>query len=307
MKKIAAIILSAVMLSTCIVCMTGCYDPTDEFVSDGDFVYYYMGNWHKWMGNTGEDSEDCYTIVGINEEGLKEKIYVPAYYNGKEVRYTYLEQRSPMGISGQFGLEAKGNVVYFPFSHCVKSTLYFVRDLCGDCYFTNCDDKYVSYACSFLYGYKRRGFCNPLFYDKYKQSLTENVTIEEISNYILRYRNKNDLKYSELQKANTSYMFNYGGAPNEGYFFINDFERGGKIEKLRTTRKEKGMYLPGGIENRNALTYGILNRIRCQRRNMMKTESLYIQKQNCMQSGKPLRIFDGFAMRFTNFSLYGII
>ena len=245
MKTIAAIILSAVMLSTCIVCMTGCYDPTDEFVSDGDFVYYYMGNWHKWMGNTGEDSEDCYTIVGINEEGLKEKIYVPAYYNGKEVRYTYLEQRSPMGISGQFGLEAKGNVVYFPFSHCVKSTLYFVRDLCVDCYFTNCDDKYVSYVCSFLYGYKRKGFCNPLFYDKYKQSLTENVTIEEISNYILRYRNKNDLKYSELQKANTSYMFNYGGAPNEGYFFINDFERGGKIEKTPYDPQREGYVFAG--------------------------------------------------------------
>ena len=70
-----------------------------------------------------------------------------------------------------------------------------------------------------------------------------------------------------------------------------------RSKKLRTTRKEKGIHLQDGIKNRNALTYGILNRIRCQRRNMMKTESLYIQKQNCMQSGKPLR----------NFSLYGII
>ena len=30
--------------------------------------------------------------------------------------------------------------------------------------------------------------------------------------------------------ANTAYMFNYEDSPNEDYFFINNFERGGKIE-----------------------------------------------------------------------------
>ena len=33
-----------------------------------------------------------------------------------------------------------------------------------------------------------------------------------------------------LYKANTAYMFNYEGSPNEDYYFINDFERGGLIE-----------------------------------------------------------------------------
>ncbi len=33
-----------------------------------------------------------------------------------------------------------------------------------------------------------------------------------------------------IQRANTTYCFNYEGSPNEDIFFINDFERGGKIE-----------------------------------------------------------------------------
>lgn len=234
MKKIAAIILSAVMLSTCIVCMTGCYDPTDEFVSDGDFVYYYMGNWHKWMGNTGEDSEDCYTIVGINEEGLKEKIYVPAYYNGKEVRYTFLKKGSPWGDAGEYGVDIYGETIYFPYTHKVKDSLYFFYGACEDCYFTNCDEEYIRRARGLLYSIyhmiRGRGLCSPLFYERFKTFLYDGATIEEEGGYILRYQESNSW-VSVLQKANTSYMFNYEGAPNEGYFFINDFERGGKIEK----------------------------------------------------------------------------
>lgn len=50
---------------------------------------------------------------------------------------------------------------------------------------------------------------------------------------------------SVLQKANTSYMFNYEGAPNEGYFFINDFERGGKIEKTPYDPQREGYVFAG--------------------------------------------------------------
>ena len=33
-----------------------------------------------------------------------------------------------------------------------------------------------------------------------------------------------------IYKANTAYMFNYENAPNQNYYFINNFERGGLIE-----------------------------------------------------------------------------
>lgn len=36
--------------------------------------------------------------------------------------------------------------------------------------------------------------------------------------------------YKEVFPANTAYMFNYENCPNDGYFFINDFEYGATIE-----------------------------------------------------------------------------
>ncbi len=47
------------------------------------------------------------------------------------------------------------------------------------------------------------------------------------------------------QIANTSYQFNYEGAPNEGYFYINDFARGGKIEGTPYEPQREG-YTFGG-------------------------------------------------------------
>lgn len=40
-------------------------------------------------------------------------------------------------------------------------------------------------------------------------------------------------------------MFNYIGAPNDGYFFINDFERGGLIEDTPYEPQQEG-YTFGG-------------------------------------------------------------
>ena len=59
------------------------------------------------------------------------------------------------------------------------------------------------------------------------------------------YYETNRVKYCELQIANTSYMFNYKGAPNDGYFFINDFERGGLIEDTPYEPQREG-YTFGG-------------------------------------------------------------
>ena len=49
----------------------------------------------------------------------------------------------------------------------------------------------------------------------------------------------------QLQVTNTSYLFNYEGAPNDGYFFINDFGYGGKIENTPYEPKREG-YTFGG-------------------------------------------------------------
>lgn len=45
--------------------------------------------------------------------------------------------------------------------------------------------------------------------------------------------------------ANTIYKFNYEGAPNEGYFFINEYEAGGKIEKTPYEPQRDGYEFAG--------------------------------------------------------------
>ena len=57
-----------------------------------------------------------------------------------------------------------------------------------------------------------------------------------------------------VEAANTSYMFNYAEAPNNNYFFINDFEYGGKIENapyepLREGYTFGGWYKEAGCTN----------------------------------------------------------
>ena len=48
-----------------------------------------------------------------------------------------------------------------------------------------------------------------------------------------------------IYSSNTSYMFNYEGEPNEGYFFINDFERGGLIENTPYEPRREGYTFAG--------------------------------------------------------------
>lgn len=60
-------------------------------------------------------------------------------------------------------------------------------------------------------------------------------------NYMLEWKDGT----GRYQIANTSYQFNYEGAPNEGYFYINDFARGGKIEGTPYEPQREG-YTFGG-------------------------------------------------------------
>ena len=58
--------------------------------------------------------------------------------------------------------------------------------------------------------------------------------LERINAYAFEFfvKMETEPKYHVVvQKANTAYMFNYEGAPNENYYAIDEFERGGLITK----------------------------------------------------------------------------
>ena len=78
-------------------------------------------------------------------------------------------------------------------------------------------------------------------YNERKESYANEYEIREINGYKFYVG-----EYEQFfQIANTSYMFNYEGEPNEGYFFINDFERGGLIEDTPYEPRREGYTFAG--------------------------------------------------------------
>ena len=242
MKKIMTIILAAILLGISAAGMAGCaYDIEKYFISDGDFVYFYMENMPEYSDMNY--NRKCYAIVGTNPQGLKKEIYIPAYYKGKEVCYTWFVDSSL--AQNEYGVDVTGaNKVYFPYAHRVFEgaggyiTIYKTRDEVPEyCFFVNSTEDYARmiglkyyYMHSSWYYYdggSKGNYVTKKLYE-YKKEYFERdpYTVNEINGYKLCVEGYEQF----IQIANTSYMFNYEGEPNEGYFFINEFERGGLIE-----------------------------------------------------------------------------
>ena len=54
-----------------------------------------------------------------------------------------------------------------------------------------------------------------------------------------------EVNFAIVKVANTSYIFNYEGAPNNGYFFINNFEDGALIENTPYVPLREGYTFAG--------------------------------------------------------------
>ena len=232
MKKIITIILAAILLGISAAGMTGCaYDIEKYFISDGDFVYFYMENMPEYSDMNY--NRKCYAIAGTNFDEPKTEIYVPAYYKGKEVCYTWFVDTSL--AQNEYGIDATGaEKVYFPFCHCaMPNTTGTVYDYDGK----ENEPSYNFFASTsavtsnilevpFWSSGKKGTYITSIMYNERKESYANEYEIREINGYKFYVG-----EYEQFfQIANTSYMFNYEGEPNEGYFFINEFERGGLIE-----------------------------------------------------------------------------
>ncbi|HJB92676.1 MAG TPA: InlB B-repeat-containing protein [Candidatus Borkfalkia stercoripullorum] len=259
MKKLTASIMAMILAGVSILGISGCDIKTshDYFISDGDFVYIDMSN----FGPANEPKEeDCYAIVGTNPQGLKEDIYVPAYYKDKVVRYTWIEENWTFA-ENRFGLNVTGaNSVYYPYTHRVFTRIVggyvAIHDLTSKipeyCYFVNGTEEYSQsirlknyymYKSWYTYDGGRKGnyVTRNLYLAEKEQMEEDSCDLTEINGYRLWVKGYDQF----LQIANTSYMFNYEGEPNEGYFFINDFERGGLIEDTPYEPRREGYTFAG--------------------------------------------------------------
>lgn len=230
---------------------TGCFKIKYEW--DGRFSYYY------------EKNGDFYVIAGLTENLETaddiETLYIPSHYKGKEVRYTYYKSTDrktiyprrlgimPSNIKSlylsyltQFYHEINMGNRYWQKATAPPQNLFLVN---------NHYDKSLEWY----------SFSHPNYYGNVdltdKSIFVTSKDYAEITTKSYDYEKK-DIKNhcftvsmgvatTLVSIANVTYKFNYENAPNDNYFFINNFERGGLIkntpyEPIRDGYKFAGWY-----------------------------------------------------------------
>lgn len=239
-KRILAVILSMISL-VIMCCMLGGCQTEEERVEansfvDGYFKYYYIRQ------------TDSYAIVGDGDVPYPETLAIPAYYKGKEVTDVYYQVQTGI-IAGSkyvgpslFGVET----VWFPFTSSDFFWFVFLyKSLSTDYsdfqldspqkYFVVKTEHFSAISIPEGGNYPKTLYFTPIFYKRSIYDKTDKY------DYVREWKDGT----GRYQIANTSYMFNYDGAPNDGYFFINDFERGGLIEDTPYAPQRDG-YTFGG-------------------------------------------------------------
>ncbi len=234
-----------VLFALGLVGLSGCFFPTEDGLrteNDGTYEYYYIKKTNRYV-----------LLKAITE--LPETVYLPSHYKGKEIcgyGYTYTP---PATIGG--GHERTYNFymdnvtcAYFPYN-CDGDTEFFyssgaliIPESLNTMFFVNNEVYYVIFENLAIDNapkpaetgeYPHREFyITEIAYRRVIQQMKEDDRVKEfhpvfgdsVSGFC---RDDFEVSYS-LKIANTAYMFNYEGAPNDGYYFINDFGYGGLIE-----------------------------------------------------------------------------
>ena len=242
-RKIISLALMTVMLFGCFG-ITGC-NFESQFESDGKFKYYY------------DESKDGYAIVGTEPDGYGDPMYIPAYYKGKVVYTGGIQMSSYMGGLTSYSIDL-GNAkkVYCPFGYAkpiffTSSKEFYIISVKSTANYGSLNvllDKDIILTTTYLTGecFKR---VIKEFVERDQQYLLENhqhFYEYEIEDEIFKVRVFNhDVSMATLKIANTSYHFNYENAPNEGYFFINNFENGALIENTPYEPLREGYVFDG--------------------------------------------------------------
>lgn len=225
-RRITAVILSIISLVGICCMFAGCKTEAEKveeksFV-DGYFKYYY------------KKQTDSYAIVGDGNVPYPETLAIPAYYKGKEVSDVYYLVHTGLIAGNKYvGPSLLGvETVWFPYTSNEFFWFFYLHDSLSTTAYIDFQlgspQKYFivktahSSSLSIPEGgnYPKELYFTSIFYNRiWGDSIGKYNYVREWEDGTGRY-----------QIANTSYLFNYEGAPNDGYFFINDFERGGLIE-----------------------------------------------------------------------------
>ena len=224
-KKIGSILLSCSMISACLL-FSGC--NAAEYYDEEDFGYYYV------------ESEDCYAVVH-NWLRPEDKLFVPAYYKNKEVRYTSFNYEYLLGSHWKY-LESVAQETYLPYTHKWgeedKYEFISVYDLALNRVSMDYVKKTLKYYINRQIMVDGDFLLVAPLYDMFSDELkewqnNEKIRIVEESNTEIKIEYENEWEETvevSFKKLNVSYLFNYEGEPNAGYFFAREFEAGEKVE-----------------------------------------------------------------------------
>ena len=248
-RQITAIVLCIVLVFASMLC--GCAHESESekirngYKIDGCLKYYYL------------EEEDRYLIVGDIGEYNPETMVIPAYYKGKEVQVGYRSRKdwSPQNFAPSL---VNVSCIYFPFGNYDDSISHVLPD--GNNLVLETIYYCVDWVKTAERLFRKKGSVDRVLYCKYPAFLerkermgmwlTETVSMENdytmIVTVTIDLRDLYDYQY-KIQVANTAYMFNYDGEPNGGYFFINNFDWGKKIDPapympMRNGYEFKGWY-----------------------------------------------------------------
>ena len=248
-KQLTAVILCIVLVFASMLC--GCAHESESekirngYEIDGCLKYYYL------------EEEDRYLIVGDIGEYNPETMVIPAYYKGKEVQVGYRSRKdwSPQNFAPSL---VNVSCIYFPFGNYDDSISHVLPD--GNNLVLETIYYCVDWVRSVERLFQKKGSVDRVLYCKYPAFLerkermgmwlTETVSMENdytmIVTVTIGLRDLYDYQY-KIRVANTAYMFNYDGEPNGGYFFINNFDWGKKIDPapympMRNGYEFKGWY-----------------------------------------------------------------
>ena len=229
MKVFLSFLMSICLVATSALMLSGCHGHIagekcieESFISEGDFQFYYA------------EKYDCYAVVGLTEKGKKKDtaLVVPAYFRGKLVELTSYSEKTHGWVFSSYRRytcsQILANTIFYPYTVTdYVSTQIFDDGIEGKIFFANCSD-----------------YRDAIFqaYSSHAQYFVTSKAYEKIM------EDKEEIESKELEGINladTAFLFNYESAPNDGYFFINDFERGGKIENTPYEPMREGYAFAG--------------------------------------------------------------
>ena len=203
MKKLTAILLTIVTLFVCVVGLAGCVRAMDLLKTYGDFQYYV-----EKSGNV--------MIYDFSDEGKeKEIIVVPKEIDGHKV-----------GCYGEVG----HGMFSIPIQSDKLKRIYFPDSSIGmneDYAFRKCENL----QCIFFVGTVENGE-----YIKLLNKLGWNLVspLDKDCNVYVYYEiyelfKELDYDLRNTRPANVTYYYNHDGAPNDGYYWLDNYDYGEKI------------------------------------------------------------------------------